>query len=184
MVHPVFHAFQKQATHYLHWKKLRNFNMEARVPDLVSTNKLSYEIIFYATAVCFVWMNNNHSNFWQQNDFPWIVKIVFDGSGDTLTKLLLAEQRVKWQSVIISSYHWKRTTLFRSVFILYCQSETGVYTKTSTLQFSHNWNIQSVCTAQLMNMTVLNTGNWPFQDYVLIFWISIFDTDSQPYTIC
>lgn len=56
MVHPVFHAFQKQATHYLHWKKLRNFNMEARVPDLVSTNKLSYmyETIFYATAVCFV----------------------------------------------------------------------------------------------------------------------------------
>ena len=28
--------------------------MEARVPDLVSTNKSSYETIFYATAV-FLW---------------------------------------------------------------------------------------------------------------------------------
>lgn len=54
--------------------------MEARVPDLVSTNKLSYETIFYATAVFFVGIYNNHSNFWQQNDFLWIVKIVFDGS--------------------------------------------------------------------------------------------------------
>lgn len=78
-------------------------------------------------------------------------------------KITLAEQRVKWHSVLISSIHWKRTTLFRSVYILYCQWETGVYTKTSTLLFSHNWNIQSVCTAQLMNMTVLNAGNWPFK---------------------